>query len=172
MSHQNEIWLDLDRFPNHQISSHGRVRNKRTGYILKPFADRYGYLRVSIGSIDNVYIHKLVCETFFGPPPEGCTQVNHIDSDRQNNHVLNLEWCSARHNVMWAYRHGSLDPSIGLKRALEANKKPVRIIELNKIFDSVKSCAEFLGVKPTHVTRCLRGDREGQRIHGYHIEYV
>lgn len=67
--HRYEIWLDLKDFPNHQVSSHGRVRNKKTGYILKPFQDRYGYLRVSIGNTDNVYIHDLVCKTFVGPSP-------------------------------------------------------------------------------------------------------
>lgn len=167
-----EEWSDLHRFPNHQISTYGRVRNKRTGYILKPFADRYGYLRISIGSVDNVYIHRLVCETFHGSPYDDRTQVNHIDSDRQNNHVDNLEWCNASENVSWAIRHGGLDPMIGLRRAREINMKPVRIIELNKTFDSVRDCAEYLNVKPTIVSRCLVGSRKGQRLHGYHLEFI
>ena len=49
-----EEWVDLNNFPNHQISSYGRVRNKKTNYVLKPFSDRYGYLRVSIGSIETL----------------------------------------------------------------------------------------------------------------------
>lgn len=172
MNREHEIWLDLERFPNHQISSHGRVRNKKTGHILKAFADRYGYLRLSIGNVDNVYIHKLVCETFHGHPEPGQTQVNHIDSNRQNNHVLNLQWCSASENIKWGIRHGSIDPTIGSKKAIEINYKPVRIVELDRVLSSVKSCAEFLGVRPGSVSRCLIGERKGQRLHGYHIEYA
>lgn len=167
-----ELWADITWKPSHQISTKGRVRNSRTGYILTPFPDRYGYLRVSLGNYDNVYIHKLVCETFHGAPPDDSYQVNHIDCNRQNNCVENLEWCTASHNVYWGVLHGNVNPQIGLDRAREANLKPVIIVELNRIFDSVKDCAEFLGVAPTNVSRCLKGSRKGQRLHGYKIEYL
>ena len=54
----HEEWVDLERFPNHQISTQGRVRNKKTGHVLKPMSDRYGYSFVSIGNVDNVYIQR------------------------------------------------------------------------------------------------------------------
>ena len=168
----NEIWLDLDRFPNHQVSSYGRIRNKKTNYVLRPFPDRYGYLRVSIGSVDNVPIHRLVCEAFYGPPRGNRNQVNHIDCDRQNNHIFNLEWVTPHENIKWGVERGNINPSIGLNRAIEVNRRPVRIIELDKIFNSVKDCAEFLGINPNRVSRCLSGERKGQRLHGYHLEYV
>lgn len=167
-----EEWIETYTFPNYEISSWGRIRNKRTGYILKPFPDRYGYLRLSLGNVDNVYIHRLVCETFYGPPKDRRYQVNHIDGDRQNNHVLNLEWCSPSENIRWGVSNGNLDPMVGLKRAVEVNSRPVRIVELNMEFPSVKDCAEYLGVHPNRVSRCLVGDRRGQRLHGYHVEYV
>lgn len=168
----NECWVDLEDFPNHQISSHGRIRNKKNGHILKPIKDRYGYPRLSIGNVDNVPIHRLVCETFHGPAPFPNAQVNHIDCNRQNNHILNLEWCTAKENIKWGVDRGNLDPMIGLRRAVEVNKRPVRIVELDETFESLKDCAEFLGVPLTNVCRCLRGTRKGQRLHGYHIEYA
>lgn len=167
-----EEWIDLIRFPNYQVSTHGRVRQKCTGHILKPFSDRYGYLRLSLGNTDNVYIHRLVCETFYGQPQYGQTQVNHIDGNRQNNHVLNLEWCTPKENIQWGVLNGRIDPSKGSARAREVNVRPVRIIELNRVFDSVTDCADFLGVQPTNVSRCLVGVRKGQKLHGYHIEFV
>ena len=167
-----EVWREHWRFPNHEFSSYGRVRNKRTGYILKPFADRYGYLRLSIGNTDNVYIHRIVCELFHGEPIDKHNQVNHIDSDRQNNSADNLEWVSGSENIRHGCRYGNIDPMIGLRRAVEVNKKPVRIVETGQIFDSVKDCAEYLGVRPTCVSRCLVGDRKGQRIHGHYLEFV
>lgn len=176
MTYEYEEWIDLypqlHHFPNHQISTCGRVRNKRTGHILKPFSDRYGYLRVSIGNTDNVYIHRLVCEAFFGPAPEGCDQINHIDCNRQNNSVFNLEWCDAKHNIHWGLEHGSIDWKPGIKRAIEVNRTLVRIVETDEIFPSVKDLAEYLNVKPTNVSRVLTGERKGQRLKGYHIEYA
>lgn len=167
-----ELWADIAWKPSHQISTKGRVRNRRTGHILKPFADRYGYLRVSIGNYDNVYIHRLVCEAFHGAPPDSSYQVNHLDCDRQNNCVENLEWCTASENISWGVSHGNLNPMIGLERAREVNLRPIRIIELDRIFPSVKECAHFLGVAPTNVSRCLKGERKGQRLHGYKLEYL
>ena len=97
-----ELWVDIEDFPNYQVSNKGRVRNKRNGYILKPFADRYGYLRLSIGNTDNVYIHKLVCQAFNGNPPNYNYQINHIDSNRQNNCASNLEWVTHQDNIRYS----------------------------------------------------------------------
>ena len=169
---KNELWLDLVNFPNHQVSNHGRIRNKKNGHVLKPISDRYGYSRLSIGKVDNIAVHRLVCETFYGSPTFSNAQVNHIDCDRSNNHVLNLEWCTPSRNIKWAVDNGKLNPKIGLRKAVEVNKRPVRIVELSKDFESVKDCADFLGVPLTNVCRCLKGSRKGQRLHGYHIEYI
>ena len=167
-----EIWLYEVGFPSHEISNYGRVKNKKTGYILKSFSDRHGYLRLSIGSVNNVYVHRLVCETFFGPPDNNCCYVNHIDGNRQNNYYLNLEWCTPQDNIRWGVSHGNINPIIGLEKAREVNLRPVRIIELDRYFSNVKECAEFLGINPNRVSRCLTGERKGQRLHGYHVEYV
>lgn len=175
--HSTEIWLDNPRwnghiFKNYQVSSHGRVRNRLRLNILKPILDKDGYERLSIGSVDNVPVSIIVCERFAGQAPEEGMQVNHIDTNRTNNHCLNLEWSTPAENVNWAVHKGNIDWRKGLNAAIDANKRPVRIVELNLEFESTKECAEYLGVPPTNVTRCLRGARRGQRLHNYHIEYV
>lgn len=167
-----EVWIDTNRFPHYEVSTYGRIRNKRSGHILKPQVDRDGYLKVSIGNSDNISVHRLVCESFYGPPVNNRMQVNHIDGNRQNNHVTNLEWCTPSENIKWGIMHGNINPEVGLRVAREINMKPVRITELNKIFSSVKDCADFLGVKPTNVSRCLVGVRKGQKLHGYTIEFA
>jgi hypothetical protein len=167
-----EDWINAYGYPSYEVSTYGRVRNKKTGYILKAFPDRYGYLRLSLGNTDNVYIHRLVCESFYGLPENESCHVNHIDADRQNNHILNLEWCSPSENIRWGVRKGNLNPIKASIRAREINMKPVRIVELDKIFSSVKECAEYLGINPNRVSRCLVGERKGQRLHGYHIEFI
>lgn len=172
-----EIWLDNPRwngyiFKNHQVSSHGRVRNRKRLNILKPQIDKDGYERMSLGNVDNVPVHILVCDKFAGPAPREGMQVNHIDTNRTNNHCLNLEWTTPAENVSWAVHKGNLDWRKGLDAAAGVNKRPVRIVELDMEFESTKDCAAYLGVPATNVTRCLKGARKGQRLHNYHLEYV
>ena len=167
-----EVWINAYQHPGYEISSYGRIRNKKTLYVLKPFADRYGYLRLSLGSKDNVYIHRLMCLSFYGEPDNDTYQVNHIDGNKANNRITNLEWCTCSENISWGVSHGRIDPYKGLTKAVEANQRPVKIIELDRTFESVRECAAYLNVEPTNVTRCLRGSRKGQRLHGYRLEYV
>ena len=168
---ENEYWVDLRGYPNYQISTYGRIRNIRNGKILKGCFDKDGYIIVQLGS-DLKRVHRLMTETFYGEPNIYQTQVNHIDCNRANNHILNLEWCTPKDNIMWGVRYGYINPTIGLKKAIENNKKPVRIIETGQIFASIKDCAEYLGVPATNVSRVLVGHRKGQKLHGYKIEFV
>lgn len=175
--YRNEIWLDNPRwnghvFKNYQVSSYGRVRNCKRLNILKPQIDKYGYERLSLGSVDNVPVNIIVCERFAGPAPEEGMQVNHIDTNRTNNHCLNLEWVTPAENIKWSVYKGNIDWCKGLDAAIDSNKRAVRIVELDMEFESVKDCASYLGVPATNVTRCLRGARKGQRLHNYHLEYV
>lgn len=167
-----EEWRDFNNFPNHQFSSEGRIRHKKKRNILSPHIDKDGYEVASLGSVDNVKVHRVICEVFHGSPKGEKKQVNHIDCNRSNNRADNLEWVSASENIKWGVDYGYVDPSIGLKKAVEANQVPVRIVELDREFPSVKACAEFLRVNPNKIPRVLKGERKGQLLHGYHLEYV
>lgn len=167
-----EEWRDFDRFPNHQFSNEGRIRHKNKLNILRPHIDKDGYEVVSLGNVDNVKIHRVICEVFHGSPDAGRYQVNHIDCNRSNNRADNLEWVSPSENIKWGVDHGYVNPSNGLKKAVETNRTPVRIVELDREFPSVKDCAEFLGINPNRIPRVLKGERKGQLLHGYHLEYV
>ena len=165
-------WVDLPGFPNHQGSITGQIRNKKRKNILKPHIDKDGYCVMSLGSVDNVKVHRVLCEAFHGPSPDKKTQVNHIDCDRQNNNFLNLEWSTPSENIKWSVRKGNIDPIKASRKASESNLKPIRITETGEVFDSVQECASYLGVIPTNISRVLVGDRKGQKIHGYHLEYL
>ena len=95
----NEEWKNVTIEPyseKYEVSNLGRVRNAKTGMILKPSSDRLGYKHVTIQKTFSV--HRLVAFAFLGEPPEGKNQVNHKDSNPANNHVDNLEWCSQKEN--------------------------------------------------------------------------
>lgn len=165
-------WYDIPGHPNHRVSLSGEVRHKRKKNILKPHIDKDGYYRMSLGSVDNVPIHRVACRAFLGEPPQENMQANHIDCNRQNNGFLNLEWVTPSENILWGVHKGNIDPMKGLRRAAEVNPKPVRIVETGEMFNSVKEYAEHLNTLPTSISRVLVGKRKGQRIHGVHVEFI
>lgn len=165
-------WYPLPGHPNHEGSLSGEIRHKRKKNILKPHLDKDGYQVMSLGSVNNVKVHRVLCEAFYGPSPEGKNQVNHIDGNRSNNHFMNLEWVDGSENIKWGVHLGNINPMKGLERAAKVNPKPVRIVETGQIFNSVKECAEYFNVRPTNVSRVLIGNRKGQKFHGYHLEFV
>ena len=61
------------------------------------------------GKQKHIYVHRLVAEAFL-PNPNHFPQVNHIDGNTKNNCVLNLEWCTAQHNITHAYANGLINP--------------------------------------------------------------
>ncbi len=102
-----EYWIDVSNFPDYQVSNHGRVKNKKTDKILKPYPTR-GYLR--IGLYDETgrkckLVHRLVAEAFI-PNPKNKPAVNHINGCKTDNNVTNLEWSTASENLYHAHNNG------------------------------------------------------------------
>lgn len=99
---------DISNF--YEISNLGRIRNARTKRILKQNSNYKGYnLYVgTLGSkkrVKGIVIHRAVAETFI-PNPENKPQVNHIDGNKGNNCVSNLEWVTAKENMSHAIKTG------------------------------------------------------------------
>lgn len=110
MDTEIEIWKDVVGFEEYfSVSNLGRVRSKRKpNHIYKLSLEGKGYLRfgTTINGIHNTYkVHRLVAITFI-PNPENKSQVNHIDGDKLNNRVDNLEWVTNSENIQHAYDIG------------------------------------------------------------------
>lgn len=101
----DEKWLPIIGYNGkYLISTYGRVKSRSNGKetILKSDLNSSGYHRVSLyknGKRTRYFIHRLVAEAFV-PNPENLPLVNHIDEDKENNEVTNLEWCNDSYNQL------------------------------------------------------------------------
>ena len=150
-----EIWLPIVRNPEFGfVSNLGRIKSSK-GKLRTTFASRNGYDRVGFkgGSI-TLAVHALVAETFI-PKPDQAQEVNHIDGNKLNNVVSNLEWVTKQENTRHAYDHGIRQNNHRKPKI----PKEHRDIILNRIAsgDTQRSIAKEYGVSPSSLCVYIKG---------------
>ena len=153
----NEVWVDIPAANVYKISNMGLVKSmnyKCTGKerILKPLKMKNGYLYVSLridGKTVTKSIHRLVWEAFNGPIPEGM-QVNHINEDRTDNRLENLNLLTNKENCNWGTHNEKLSIPV-VQYDLEGN-----VVE-NWV--SAREVEKVLGFNHAHIGECCRGER-------------
>lgn len=108
MENLKEEWRVIEEAPNYEVSNYGRVRNIKRNQMIVGSIDKDGYPRVMLMSKEKTadgktkkitrYRHRLVAQAFI-PNPDNLPIVNHIDENKANPRVDNLEWCSIKYNV-------------------------------------------------------------------------
>ena len=118
--------------------------------ILKPKKDKGGYLQVNLskdGKDKWCTVHRLVATAFL-PNLDNLPQVNHIDENKENNCVQNLEWCSRSYNINYGTRNEKISkPILGIDRVTGL------IVE----FPSIREAERKLGIAPSNICACLKG---------------
>lgn len=122
----DEIWKPIEENPVYLVSNYGRVRtidhpvwckvnnsySIRKGRFCTPTnnnSKRYWRVGVQINNRQkHLAIHRLVAKAFI-PNPDNLPQINHIDGDKNNNKVSNLEWCNNGYNQAHAWKNGLKD---------------------------------------------------------------
>lgn len=92
-------------FGRYSVSPCGKVRNDKTGLLLKPSTGKLGYPRVILfdnGNNMTLLIHHAVAACFIGPRPSGLV-IDHIDGNKANNHVSNLRYITHAENIRKGY---------------------------------------------------------------------
>ena len=134
----NEEWRDVVGYEGlYHVSNFGRVKSFHNNgvRILNPsFADYPGYYVVNLtksGDQRTQYVHILVAQSFI-PNPENKSYVNHIDGDKLNNCLENLEWVTPTENSRHAWQIGLIESRTGTSN-LHSKLTPdqVRYIRLN-----------------------------------------
>lgn len=108
----DETWKEYPLNSNYLVSDLGNVFSKKSRKILKvDYSENYSksYPRVTLynkGIRERKSVHRMVAETFIPNDNKHFTQVNHIDGDKRNPCMLNLEWCSQEQNMQHAVANG------------------------------------------------------------------
>lgn len=189
----SEEWREILGFENmYQVSNQGRIFSLRNNKILKPKKTRTGYYRVSLsakGIRKDYLVHRLVANAFI-PNPEKKLTVNHINENKHDNCIENLEWATQSEQNIHGTRIARVIASTDYKGRninyeLVAAKhdyhqinrkqmKPVLQYDKHGIFiarhDGVAAASRSIGINAGHICCCLKGRRNS--CGGYQWKYA
>ena len=108
-----EVWKAIKGYEDYEVSNYGNIRsnktyNRKETLYMKVRDNGYGYLTVCLWKQNkrkNFYVHRLVAEAFLNNP-NNLPEVNHIDFNRHNNTVTNLEWVTRKENNIHSIGRG------------------------------------------------------------------
>lgn len=177
-----EVWKNISAFGGiYEVSSCGRVRSKprhytsssgktvnKCGATLSQHSSVDGYKKVRLsynGVGKDVFVHRLVAKTFI-PNPDNKPQVNHIDGDKSNNRISNLEWVTAGENQKHSYRVLGRVPHGGKPRI------PVMCVETGMVFPSISDAAKSVGADKKNLSAVLSPKSYKKTCRGFHWEKI
>jgi hypothetical protein len=158
----NEIWLYIPPIfingqESYMISSYARIKNHKGRISEGSKTHHSGYVSVSIYP-KSYLLHRLVAHTFIVNPMNK-EQVNHIDGNKQNNHLTNLEWVTNQENTQHAY-------DTGLKKSISINQYDLNNNYINT-FKSIIYASRQLNLSYTSILNCVSLKSRQVSVGGY-----
>ena len=185
-----EIWKPIQGYEGiYEVSSYGHVKSvarivsNGLGFvntkekILKPNIIAKGYLQVTLCNGNHrkcFQVHRLVAGAFI-PNTGNMPQVNHINGNKQDNSVSNLEWCDNSGNQKHAWRIGLQKPHYCGGGA--DKKKRVALLDnkgnIEKEFNSILSASKYMGCpSPANLSHLLNGKGRIKTIYGRKFKFI
>lgn len=163
---EKEQWKTIDGYENYMVSNLGRVKSVKRNIILKERPTKEGYVRVVLWKKckgKNCFIHRLVAETFI-PNPNKLRCVNHINEDKTDNRIENLEWCTHKYNSNYG---------TGIQRRIEQTCKSVIQFTIDGVkvaeYKSAMDAERQTGFPHQNIGKCCLG--KYQKAYGYIWRY-
>lgn len=166
-----EEWKDIDGYVGlYQISNKGRVKSlhrlDRLGRpvqekILKHGYNKDGYWQVMLsknGKYKTFRVHRLVAKAFISNP-DNLPEVNHIDENKENNNVENLEWCTREYNNNYGNRNkkDSEKKKINYLGTNNPRARKVKCVTTGEVFNTMKEACEKYNISNQNISKCCRG---------------
>jgi hypothetical protein len=132
----------------------GAVYSAKTNRFLKPRPDAQGYLRLALrinGKSEEHLVHRIIAECFLEDFNPDLT-INHIDGNKSNNHIANLECVTQRENNLHAFLTG-LNPIRTVRKIVQFSPDGVML----KAYDTVSDASKETDINPGSISYCLRG---------------
>lgn len=152
-----EIWKYIPNSKDMYVSNLGRIKlNKGSKVIIKDSStigrDKDGYPRITYitlnGDFKGIAVHRLVALLFL-PIIENKNIVNHIDCDRTNNKVTNLEWVTTKENVYHSYQHGNRKKCLEVPKNSKLTAFQISQISFLRQYYSLKKISELYNISYT-----------------------
>ena len=179
---KKEVWKDIKGYEKfYMVSSYGRVKSlSRTikhpysnnggykkGKILKQQLNTNNYYRVYLckyGVKKRFYVHRLVISSFL-PNPLGKLEINHINENRKDNRLENLEWSTKKENM----RHGTIRERISKKLSKPVIQKTLDGVFLKR-WNSVSETSRIGGYNLSSVSKCCREKSKSHKNYKWSFE--
>jgi len=151
----------IEEFPNYSIDIKGNVYNTKNNKYCHFNKDNYGYILVNLRK-ENIWykrkVHRLLALSYL-PNPENKCDVNHIDGNKSNNDLSNLEWATRSENMKHAYRIGlSFISNKNIEQLKKRSSKKVLDTKTKIIYESATFAAMKLGINKNTLKGYLVGN--------------
>ena len=132
-------------YENYLVYEDGSIFSIKSNKYLKPRFNSEGYANVYLhknGFGKNFKVHRLVAQAFL-PNPHNYSEINHIDYDKTNNNIVNLEWCDRSYNVRYSKA----------KRVKQIDREG----NLIKVWEATRDIERYLGINHGSISSCCNG---------------
>jgi hypothetical protein len=162
-----EKWMLIEFNNMYAVSNTGKVKNVRTNQLLKQVLGNRGYLRVSLinNKIKKTFlVHRLIAMSFL-ENTDNKPYINHLDGNKLNNRLDNLEWCTEKENDNHARSNG-----------LKVQNKPIIATCITDgttiVFESLSEASRYFNCNKSYIHRVLKNTYGRTQYNGYKFNYI